>query len=445
MLPRQPVTPHQPIAHRFQETLKALRSARGLTYLAIAEGLSEYFGSQVPENTVKRWFAETSPTVPNLEHLVGLAKIFGVSPNELLGDADDIARTVPHPIEFQDQALIRLVRHPRPDEENGVEIARRLCQEEPPEEICKRLRIGDADLERQLRRATYGDLFEVIEPVLTDDDTAQRLKEKYHLQVCEVAPIGSMRHGILQTVILGALGAKIVRERQQDAPQAIGLAGGFSCARLTMSLVQRSTRSEGLKLMPIAVQGSLGEYTAMNANTLVGMFGYLMGRSSLDDVTIVQYVSNADLARSPTHPTQQLLDHIVRQVSIAFLGLGGNVKWFFNGIFRSPTPVPEGAVDAVTGADLSAAGCRGDILYNFVDGHGIMPRLKPVCDQMVCSIGLKGLKELTTTRKIPVVAIVADTYKVPVVWQALHEGYINGLITTSAVAAELQARVPAQR
>jgi DNA-binding transcriptional regulator LsrR (DeoR family) len=436
---------HEPIARKFQETLRTLRSTRGLTYQAIAEALSAHLGGQVPENTVKRWFAETNPTVPNLEHLVGLAKIFGVSLNELLGDADDIARTVPHPIEFQDQALIRLVRHPRPDEENGVEIARRLCQEEPPEEICKRLRIGDAELERQLRRAAYGDLFEVIEPVQTDDDSAWRLKEKYHLQVCEVAPIDSMRHGILQTVILGALGAKIVRERQQGAPQAVGLAGGFSCARLTISLVQGSMQSEGLKLMPIAVQGSLGEYTAMNANTLVGMFGYLMGRRSSADVTIVQYVSNADLVRNPTHPTQQLLDHIVRQVSIAFLGLGGNVRWFFNGVFRSPTPMPEGAVNAVTGAELSAAGCRGDILYNFVGEHGIMPAYKPVCDQMVCSIGLKGLKELTATRKIPVVAIVADEYKAPVVWRALHDGYINGLITTSAVAAELQAKAPAQR
>ena len=253
----------------------------------------------------------------------------------------------------------------------------------------------------------------------------------------EVADIDSIGYGLLQTVILGALGAKMVRESQQSAPQAVGLAGGFSCARLVMSLIQGLPRSDGLKLMPIAVQGSLGVYTSLNANTLVGMFGYFMGRSSPDDVTILQYISNADLAGKPDHPTQQQLNDIVRQVSIAFLGLGGNVRWFFNGIFRSPGPVPGAGDRAVTGADLSAAGCMGDILYNFVNAPGVMGDMRPVCDRLVCSIGLKGLRELVANRKIPVVAIVADENKVPVARLAMREGYINGLITTKAVADKL--------
>jgi DNA-binding transcriptional regulator LsrR (DeoR family) len=444
MSPSQPPTPRTFIAKQFRENLRALRSARGLSYQKIADELSLAIDGQVPEITVRRWFAEGKSTIPNLEHIVGLAKVLGASPNELLGDQDDMLRTAPHPIAYQRKPLIRLVRRPRPSEANGVEIARRLCQEEPIDSICQDLKIDESGLESQLRRAAYGDLFEVVDPITTDDDDAQRLKERFRLTVCEVAPIDSMQVGILQTVILGALGARVVRDRQKTAPQAVGLAGGLTCARLVMSLVQSLTTSDGLKLMPIAVQGSLGDYTAMNANALVGMFGYLMGRSGPEDVTILHYLSNAELKHAPNHPTQQQLDDIARQASIAFLGLGGNVRWFFNGIFRSPNPVPEGASDAVTGADLTAAGCRGDILYNFVDASGVMARLQPVCDQLVCSIGLKGLHELASKRRIPVVAIVADEYKWPVVLLALREGYVNGLITTTAVARQLLTKVPAR-
>ena len=79
----------------------------------------------------------------------------------------------------------------------------------------------------------------------------------------------------------------------------------------------------------------------------------------------------------------------------------------------------------------------GDILYNFVNAPGVMGDMKPVCDRLVCSIGLKGLRELVANRKIPVVAIVADENKVPVARLAMREGYINGLITTKAVADKL--------
>jgi DNA-binding transcriptional regulator LsrR (DeoR family) len=437
MPPIKASKPLQPIAQRYLKNLNALRDDRGLTNKQIAQALSEVIGGQVHEVNVRRWFSETDPTIPNLEHLYGLCRIFGVTPNELIGDSDDVARMTPLPIEYRGRPLIKLVRQPRPGEENGVDIARRLCREETPEQVAKDWRIDEGEFESQLRRAAYGDLFEVIEPVPTNDVCARRLKEKYNLKLVEVADIDSIGYGLLQTVILGALGAKMVRESQQSAPQAVGLAGGFSCARLVMSLIQGLPRSDGLKLMPIAVQGSLGVYTSLNANTLVGMFGYFMGRSSPDDVTILQYISNADLAGKPDHPTQQQLNDIVRQVSIAFLGLGGNVRWFFNGIFRSPSPVPGAGDRAVTGADLSAAGCMGDILYNFVNAPGVMGDMKPVCDRLVCSIGLKGLRELVAVRKIPVVAIVADENKVPVARLAMREGYINGLITTKAVADKL--------
>jgi DNA-binding transcriptional regulator LsrR (DeoR family)/transcriptional regulator with XRE-family HTH domain len=442
--PNQPSTSPPSIARRFQTNLKALRSARGLTIQQIADELSRAIGGEVQPITVRRWFAETRPTVPNLEHLVGLARVFNSSPNELLGDQDDLLRTAPHPIAYCGRPLIRLVRRPRPGEANGVEIARRLCQEEPVDRICQDLKIDEGGMESQLRHAAYGDLFEVVEPITTDANTAQRLQDKFQLRVCQVAAIDSMQFGILQTVILGALGAQVVKERQKVAPQAVGLAGGLTCARLVMSLVQSLATSDGLRLMPIAVQGSLGDYTAMNANALVGMFGYLMGRSGPEDVTIPHYLSNAELRDTPHHPTRVQLDDIVRQVSIAFLGLGGNVRWFFNGIFRNPNPVPEGASIAVTGAELSAAGCKGDILYNFVDDNGVMDTLKPVCDQLVCSIGLKGLRELASVRRVPVVAIVADEYKWPVVRLALREGYINSLITTTAVARQLLDNAPAR-
>lgn len=439
MSPNQPLPPPTSIARKFQDNLRALRKDRGMTTTQIADALSLAIGGEVLLITVRRWFAETNPTIPNLEHLVGLAKVFDVSPNELLGDPDDLLRTAPRPITYQGRPLIRLVRRPRPREANGVEIAWRLCQEEPVARICQDLKIDESRLESQLRHAAYGDLFEVEEPVTTDTATAQRLQERFQLQVCQVAPIDSMQFGILQTVILGALGAQVVKERQKVAPQAVGLAGGLTCARLVMSLVQSLATSYSLRLMPIAVQGSLGDYTAMNANALVGMFGYLMGRSGPEDVTILNYLSNAELRDTPDHPTRVQLDDIVRQVSIAFLGLGGNVRWFFNGIFRSPTPVPGGSGPAVTGAELSAAGCKGDILYNFVDANGVMDTLKPVCDQLVCSIGLKGLQELASVRRVPVVAIVADEYKWPVVRLALEKRYINGLITTTAVAKQLLA------
>jgi DNA-binding transcriptional regulator LsrR (DeoR family) len=392
----------------------------------------------VATTTIRRWMA--GETAPDLHNYCLLANLFNVSMEELVsGKATGEPKSTT--VHYREKCLITLARPPRDTyEELGLQVARFLFQGSKPEEIMDQLRIPADTYERALWRMCNIVQAVNIDNVPLNAGLAGALKERFGLRICRVADLGSVEPS-LKTLVLGALGAKEIIDlsKQSDIRLRVGLAGGFTCGQVVVSLLQAQSLPK-LDVIPIAAHSN-ERVVASDANTLVGILGFFSRGTDLR-VHGLPYVSNDRLDREPQNeayePTRRMLD-IARRVDVALLGLGGGLSHFF--YRKAALPPEEDMFCGVTMFDLQRRGCIGDILYTLVTSEGPMDAFRQCCDELICSIGLEGLSRLIQNGSY-VLTIVAGLHKLPVTRLALEKRYVNSLIIDTQLAqATLEGRV----
>ena len=405
--------------------IAAFQKYRNLTQEDLAEKL------YVDTSTVGRWIrGERTPT---LDNFFRLTKILGASMDELVSDSPT-SITEPVSINFRGKPIVSLARQPRNEEERmGLRIAKLWFQGYERDVIMKRLNIPEEKAARRYQSRITGDLLSVnAEQVPLNAELAQQIQKTFELKTCIVADLGSIGP-MLKTVILGALGAKVITDlaKQTGVRLSIGFAGGSSCAQVILSLIKAKSLPN-LDVMPIAVQ-VIQNVVAEDANTLVGILGLFTQGTDVHTYGL-PFVSNADLEQGTLdeidNTTREILER-ARQVSIAFLGVGANLNYFFH---QKAQHLEKPAMFCgKTLFELQQMGCIGDILYNLVSLEGPMPELQDCLDKMVCSIGLGELQHLSTGHS-HVIAVAAGKSKSSVARLALKKRYVNGLITDSELA-----------
>jgi len=380
--------------------------------------------------TVRRWMSgETTPDLPNFCRLVSL---FQVSMEKLAcGNATGEPKTPT--VYYRDKPIIALARNPRDTyEELGLRVAQEHFQGSGPDERLGQLTIPADTYERAAWR-----FCNIVQAVTTDNvpldrKLAGKLTEQFRLQVCRVADLGSV-HPIFKTLVLSALGAKELTElsRRSEIRLRVGLAGGFTCGQVVLSLLQAENLPK-LDVIPIAVHSNQ-RVVDSDANTLVGMLGFLSRGTDLR-VYGLPFVSNDhldhDLQNESYEPTRRMLD-IARRVDVALLGLGGDLNYFF--YHQAALSAEEDLLGVVSRFELQQKQCIGDVLYTLVTREGPMEAFRQYCDQLTCSIGLEGLSRLVQNRS-HVITIVAGAHKAQVTRLALEKRYVNGLIIDSQLA-----------
>ena len=192
-------------------------------------------------------------------------------------------------------------------------------------------------------------------------------------------------------------------------------------------------------MAPIAVQTSPKRVVALDSDTLTGMFGYLSGRVDPVYSKSLGYPSNLALALpGGGAPAEAYFDSVRKQlegvdeeVSVVFMGLGGDLRYSFNALLSYMT------MPALLRQELKRRLPNegiGDVLFHFVDKNGVITALEDLSSQLACSIGLDRLHALAANPAVPVVALVADAYKIFVLRLALEKRYVNSLITTEGIA-----------
>jgi DNA-binding transcriptional regulator LsrR (DeoR family) len=398
---------------------------RNLTQEELADRL------YVDTSTVGRW--TRGERAPTLDNFYRLTRLLGVSMDELVSGSAT-AKAEPVSIDFRGKPIVSLPRQPRNEEERmGLRIAELWFQEYTRDEIMKQLNIPEESAVRRFLGRVTGDMLLVdAAQVPLSEELAQAVQKTFGLKTCIVADLGSIS-SMLKTVILGALGAKVIKDlaEKTGVRLSIGFAGGSSCAQVVLSLI-KSERLPSFDVMPIAVQ-VIQNVVAEDANTLVGILGFF---SQGTDVFAqgLPFISNADIKRgehTELHATTREVLEEGSRVSIAFLGLGANLNNFFHQKARSPRK--PATFCGKTLFELQQMGCIGDILYNLVSQDGPMPELQGCTDKMVCSIGLDGLQHLARGHS-HVIAVAAGKSKSSVARLALRKRYINGLIVDSELA-----------
>jgi transcriptional regulator with XRE-family HTH domain len=292
---------------------------RGFTQERLAESLG------VETSTIGRW--TRGERTPTLHNFCRLANVLGISMDELIDGRSDKS-PAPTWISYHDKPIISLVRQPRNREEMmGLRTTEMIFQGCGLAEVMNQLDIPEQDVVRRLvSQIASNMLFVETERIPLDEGLAKRLQCAFDLKTCIVTDVKDIDFSMLELVVLGALGARVISDmaRSSGVRLHVGFAGGFSCAQVIMSLTQAKTLPK-VDVMPIAVQ-SPEHVVANDANTLVGMSGFLTDGTNLNAHGL-PFISNAQLKQDCRNPlyesTRQALAR-AKKVDVAFLSLGGD-------------------------------------------------------------------------------------------------------------------------
>jgi DNA-binding transcriptional regulator LsrR (DeoR family)/DNA-binding XRE family transcriptional regulator len=396
---------------------------------------------EVDTGTVGRWIR--GEIAPSLRNLCSLAQTLNVSLDSLVfSTSDDRTKSMSIDYEWEvgekkeSRPIISLMRQPRDEmEKMALRIAQLLFQGWKRTEIMQQFNIQEEEmLWRYVNRIASGDMLRAeAEYVPLNTELAKELRKKFNLKTCVVVELKNVDLGPLETVIMGAVGAKIVTKftNESQVRLNVGFSGGFSCARVIVSLMQ-TEMPLNLDVVPIAVQ-QVENIVALDANTLIGMLGFFTIGTNLR-VYRLPYVSNAQLEQNKSYEPYDITRRMIekgKKVDLAFLGFGDDTNFFLH---RMIHPLSRNEIFCQkTLFQIKQMGCIGDILYTLVAEDGPIPELQDCCDQMVCSIGLEGLQSLSSGHA-HVIAVSSGQRKAPVARLALSQKYINGLIIDSELA-----------
>jgi DNA-binding transcriptional regulator LsrR (DeoR family) len=252
-----------------------------------------------------------------------------------------------------------------------------------------------------------------------------------HVGVANLSHIG---WALVRYVLLGYLAREYFREMVRPGA-AVGLCGGFAVSRMVHAL-QRGDLKGGIRVFPIAVT-PVFEQAGVSANSIVSAlayrhFDYGVQASELSFLF-------EELRKNPVSPpcriARRILDDAAR-VDFVFMGLGSRET---GALARDLTDLQRdyqwlAGVDSDIEEMRNEGKAIGNILYHLVDDRGTpVPGFAERNAQLVCSIGLNGLRDLVESGK-RVVAIASGKEKADVTRAAILGRYVNALIVDDELA-----------
>jgi DNA-binding transcriptional regulator LsrR (DeoR family)/DNA-binding XRE family transcriptional regulator len=459
MSAEQPLQPRASTA-RARGRTRAPRAEAGVTpehVLALSKRLRELRGAEkkarlakalnVAESTYASW--EDGVLAPRLDGLLLLANHFGVSLDYLLGRGEAT------PQGFSEGAVTWRLAWSRPSagRQRGAAIWHRLVAGESRKAIADALGIQDVDVERSVQDFVLGGSL-LVEAVAPNEGLATAVRQRFthapeppYLRDVLVADLGNVEWSFVRYVLLGYLAKRYFCQEVRPGT-AVGLCGGFAVSRLVHAL-ERGECPEGIRVSPIAVS-PVFEKAGVSANSVVSALAYRHwdNRETRDhrnqwavQASELSFVFK-DRVLDDTSPPSRIIRRMLtdaEQVDYVFMGVGSpetgaltrklydlqhDYQWIA-GINEDIPKIKDGG-QAV-----------GDILYHLVDAEGrALPHFERRNKQLVCSIGLDGLKKLVEAGK-RVVVIAAGHEKAAVTRAAIRGRYANVLIVDDELARAL--------
>jgi DNA-binding transcriptional regulator LsrR (DeoR family)/DNA-binding XRE family transcriptional regulator len=392
-------------------------------------------------STYSSW--ERGLFAPQLEQLLALADLYGVSLDFLCGRGqDDRPGQTVRGVSWR-LAWSRQLAGAGP----GPEIWERLVAGEATGQVARALRINNASLQRQVQNLVLGEGL-IITRVGRDQELERKVQEHFTDQAGE-ARLRDVRVGTLQQielpfvryVLLGHLAKEHFRQEVQEG-NSVGLCGGFAVSRLVHAF-RRGECPSGIRVFPVAVT-PVFEKAPVSANSVASAlayrhFDYAVSASELPFVP--EYVERTAGPQHlpPSRIAKRILDEAAR-VDFLYMGIGGRntgaLADDISDLQRSHQYLAEIDVDQIRKQEQYV----GDIMYHLIDAAGEpLEGFREQNERLVCSIGLEGLRNLVDAGSL-VVVIASGREKADVVRVAINSGYINVLITDDGLAEQLLSR-----
>jgi DNA-binding transcriptional regulator LsrR (DeoR family)/DNA-binding XRE family transcriptional regulator len=410
--------------------LRELRRKQRLSQERVAEELN------VAAGTYATW--ERGLFAPRLEQLIALAERYEISIDDLLGRSQAESRTV------EARGVTWRLTWPRasPEREAGAAIWQRMVGGDAPAEIAADLGVNAAEMHRRLQDLILSDsllIDAVPRNARLEDELRSFVGEELgaRLQHVVVASLSHIAWPLVRYVLLGPLAREFFRAEVGDG-NSVGLCGGFAVSRLVHAL-QRGDVPGGISVFPIAVTPVL-EKAGVSANSAVSALAYRhfdYGVQASELSFVFEDVRGHQLSR-PLRIAKQILDDAA-EVDFVFMGVGSPETGAL------AKAISELQRDYQSLAGVNPEGIErngqavGDVLYHLVDAMGApLPGFKEYNEQLVCSIGLAGLRRLVDGGK-RVVVIASGAEKAAVTRAAILGGYVNVLIVDDGLATRLLA------
>ena len=288
------------------------------------------------------------------------------------------------------------------------------------DEIARELGVSRQKAQRLVSLAASAGLVKVRldHPIGRCMELAARLRERWPLGICEVAPSTPGAPGLI-TGAAAAAAAEIERVLADDAPRIIAIGTG----RAMVAVVDQVDRMERPHHSVVALLGNMmmdGSASPFGAAVRLAErtgarhypFALPVFASGPDEVAMLH-------AQAPVASTLALC----ARADIAFVGVGG--------VSENAPLAADGFVDARTMRALTDAGAVGEITGWAFDGAG-----------QVLEGGLNARvtgAPLVPGSARPMVCVAAGAGKVAPLRAALEGRLVNGVVTDEATAAALLA------
>jgi len=419
----------QQVRYEFAERIRRLRAERGLTQEEAAEALD------VATGTYAAW--EQGKSAPRLEGLLALADYYDTSTDYLLERVEPI----PSCLEERGVRWRLAWSEPRPEHVVAADILHRLIKGDSINAVARSLDVGPNDVERCVRDLVFHDRVS-IQQVGRDDQLEAQIKQYVRRRYdgfvprdVRVATLGHIHSRLVRFVLLGHVAKEYFREKVRPG-DSVGLCGGFAVSRMLYAL-ERGECPAGIRVLPVAVS-PVFEMADVSANSLVGALAYRHhGLGVAARELPVTFEDSADQQLSPSRRIANRILEEARTVDFVFMGAGAPGT----GALAKDIADERGDYLWLAGIDLSEIQERsnpvGNILYHLVDEEGSpLPDFQERNEQLVCSIGLGGLKRLVNAgKRVVLIALGAD--KAKVTSAAIQGGYANVLIVDDDLAHAL--------
>ena len=403
--------------------LRELRRKRQLSQWQAAEKLA------VANNTYAAW--ERGKNAPRLRQLLALAEFYEVSTDELLG------RVRPSLGSFSECGVEwRLAwSEPGAQEEMAADIWRRLVKGDTIDLVADELDISRRETERYVHDLVLHERV-CVERVKRNDELERWAQEHFRqagrgarLRDVLVADLGHIDSKLVRSVLLGYV-AKQYFVHEVQAGDSVGICGGFTVSRMIYALRRRDCPG-GIRVLPVVVSPML-ERPSVSANGLVSALAY---RHYDVGVSAYQLPFYPDETRHrPTSSVTRRILNDAAAVDFLFMGLGAPGKGAL------ALDIDDARHDYLWMAGIDPAEIQrnsisvGNIMYYLVDEEAEQPRdFAEENSNMICSIGLRGLKRLVELGK-RVVIISLGGHKANITRAAIQGGYANVLIIDDALA-----------
>ena len=287
-------------------------------------------------------------------------------------------------------------------------------------EVAERIGVTRSNVSRVLADARRLGIVEihVHDPFGRATDLERRMRDRYGLRECLVAPTGSLDAALPR---VGSLGAAWLVDHL-PTHGSIAVSWG-STVQAVVDAVSTSEPHPELEVLPL-VGGLSNVDSTRDANVLVRSLAARLGSTHRRLYAPAVVESSATRDAILAEPAIGEVLRAATRANIAVVGIGTA------GIGASSAIVDSMHLGHADHAAFEAAGAVGDCCTRFFDQDGAPVR--SVVDDRVIAIDLSQLAEIPT-----VLGVAAGRFKAPGVHAALAGGFLDVLAIDSELADEL--------